>query len=166
MTRKVMIALGILVFYHAFAIFLLYSSSYLNVVSYYTHPPYKGEIQLRRLPLFFGDQIALEILRAKQDEATALVSEGDVGMAAILSSYQHNQALPEKEARSKSIQVAELFINAGYDMSRCETDGRSTAAVLQDWGMLDKEFQEFLTQKLGSEDMFSCHYRTQESRST
>jgi len=157
MIKKIIFLLSLALLYQLIAVSLLYSSSYLNVVSYYTHPPTKGEIELKRLPFLFGDQIALSVLKLKNTEATELVNSGDIGMAAILSSYQHNQALAKEDAKQRSIQIAKFFVSAGYDISRCETDGRSTANVLRDWGVLDKEIEMFLTQTVKSRDIFSCH---------
>lgn len=156
MNRKIIFTVLVLLLYQVCAAALLFNSSYLNIVYYYTHPPHKGEVGLRRLPLLFGDEIAHRMLRLKHEEAAALINDGKVGMAAILSSYEHNQVLSVQEAKFRTIQVAELFINAGYDLSQCEVDGRSTAAVLQSWELLDNDIEGFLVLKAGGEDIFSC----------
>ncbi|WHI47321.1 hypothetical protein [Microbulbifer sp. VAAF005] len=156
MIRKLFVLLSLIFLYQVISVSLLYNSNYLNVVSYYTHPPIKGAIELKRLPFLFGDQISLKILKSKKAEAAQLINAGNIGMAAILSSYQHNQALPKADARKRSIQVAELFISAGYDLSQCESDGRSTASVLRDWGVLDEDFKVLLSQAVNNGDIFSC----------
>jgi len=156
MIRKVLVAISVLLIYQAVAVCLLYSSDYLNVVSYYTHPPTKGEVELTRLPILFGDVISMEILTAKNVEAKKLVDARAIGMAAVLSSYEHNQFLPKMEAKHRAIHVAELFVLAGYDISQCENDGRSTASVLQDWGVFDEDMERFLRQFNKETDLLSC----------
>ena len=46
MIRKLLVALILVLLYQAAAIALLFTSDYRNVVSYYTHPPTKGGIEL------------------------------------------------------------------------------------------------------------------------
>lgn len=157
MIKKLSIVTLILLSYHFLAATLLYTSNYLNVASYYTHPPARGGIELRRLPMLFGDTIAISVLNSKKSEAKQLIKNGEVGLAAILSSYQHNQALSEKEAKYRSMKIAELFIQAGYDASRCENDGRSVAKVLEDWNVFDTDMESFLRRFIDGKDLNTCH---------
>ena len=157
MIKKLLIMTGVLLSYQVVAATLLYTSDYLNVVSYFTHPPTRGGIELRRLPMLFGDVIAIKALNSRKTEAEQLIKNGEVGLAAILSSYQHNQALSKEEAKYRSLKVAESFVQAGYDVSRCENDGRSTAKVLEDWGVFDTDMENFLEKFLDGKDLYSCN---------
>lgn len=146
----------LLLAYQIVAMALLYSSGYLNVVAYYTHPPLYGEIEVRRMPMLFGDSLSLAFLEMRQEEAGTLISEGHVGLAAIMSSYEHDQPFEIKEAKRRALKIAELFIAAGYDATRCEAPGRSTAALLREWGLLDEDAKDFLLRHSQSGDIFSC----------
>lgn len=156
MRKIILIAAGLLFLYQVFAVVLLYTSDYLTVSSYYTHPPLAGGVELRRLPMLFGDSIALKILEERRAEAEELVQSGQIGMAAVLSSYEHNTALPEVEAKLRAIEMAKQFILAGYDISSCESDGRSTATVLRDWGVLDADIKSFIVGFYEGDDVFDC----------
>ena len=154
--KRAAIAFIILLAYQTAATLLLYTSSYFNIISYYTNPPTKGNIELQRMPLLFGDSIALYILGIKQQEAKILVQEGNIGLAAVLASYEHNQALPLEVAKRRAFKIADFFIAAGYDTTRCEDSGRSTAQVLKDWEILDEDMQKCLRQHNSSDDIFDC----------
>lgn len=156
MKKIIIICISILLLYQTIAFLLLYNSSYLNVVSYYTHPPTRGAIELKRMPMLFGDAIAIHVLKFKKKEATKLIDKGEIGLAAILASHQHNQVFSQEEAKYRSIRIAELFVKAGYDAWRCESDGRSTAEVLEDWGALDRESEKFLVEILGEKELRVC----------
>ena len=55
------------------------------------------------------------------------------------------------------MKVAELFIYAGYDVSQCEDNGRSTAKVLEDWDAFDADMESFLKRFLNGKDLYFCH---------
>jgi len=142
--------------YQIIAIVLLNHSNYLNVISYYTHPPYLGDVELRRLPMIFGEPIALAILERRKEDAVKLAKNRTIGIAAILSSYQHEQVLSQNEARDKTFVIAELFITSGYNLELCENEGESVASVLKRWGVYDSKMETFLLKFLSKEQLFIC----------
>jgi len=155
-SKGIALAGALLVAYHAVAMAFLYSSGYMNLIAYYTHPPLYGEIQIRRMPMLFGDALSLAFLEIRQKDARTLLAEGQVGLAAIMSSYEHNQPFEIPEAKRRAFKIAELFIAAGYDATRCEVPGRSTAALLKEWGLLDQDAEAFLLSHSPSGDIYNC----------
>lgn len=156
MKRTVFLLIVLLAAYQATATTMLYTSDYFNVISYYTEPPKNGNIELGRLPIFFGDSTAILILRNKQSDAERLIRSGGISLAAALTSYEHSASFPEKEARRRAFKVADLLIAAGYDPMSCEQSKRSTAQVLKDWGHLDSEMRGFLLKYIPNSELFNC----------
>jgi hypothetical protein len=157
--KLILCGASLLICYHLLASINLYRSSFLNVASYYTHPPLHGNIEFERLPMFFGDTLAKIILQSKVGEAQELVDSGGVSMAAILVSYRDELVLPIDEAQRRTFFIAELFIDAGYDIKLCEIDGKSTVANLERWAEFDKLTEEFLLQFIHKGAFYSCEYR-------
>jgi len=163
--RVLQVAL-VAVVYQSIAMLALYNSSVLNLGAYYTHPPIKaGEIELQRLPMFWGEQAAIFFLeRYKKNEINILMNNESIGMSAVLTSYEGNDALDLELARSRVIDLAKVYIENGYDLRKCEYKGLSTASILDEWGMLDDVNFNFLMQYLSKEELFICSENTQLGR--
>ncbi|MDT8385614.1 MAG: hypothetical protein RRB22_14490 [Gammaproteobacteria bacterium] len=152
------IAVLILSLYQIVAVVILYNSSVLNLSAYYTYPPMEtGDIGIQRLPMLFGENIALTILnKHKKNDFKLLFGKREVGLAAVLSSYNNNEILDVKTAHSRVIDVARAYVKNGYDLSRCEKDGKSVAGLLKEWGMLNDRNRKFILEYVQQEKLFEC----------
>ncbi len=104
-----------------------------------------GNIEVRRLPVLFGDSIARTILLSKEAEARDLIEGGQISLASVISSYQQNTFLSPTESKARALYIAERFLQAGYDLGVCEQGDQSTTRLLIDWGVYDQEVGEFLS---------------------
>lgn len=142
--------------YHVLAFLNLYNSSLFNVIAYYVTPPPAGGVELQRLPMFGGQKIAYDLIANRYDEFQSLSFSGEVSIAAILSIYGDENPIPESVVKARYHEVVSVFVSKGYDLSRCESNGKSTAQNLSDWGFLDTDTKNFLSAKLEGKDMFTC----------
>jgi len=155
---KKIICMGLMLFlYQVVAALILYQSSYFNIMAYYLHPPWKGEVDVERLPMFYGDKIAFYFLKNKRNEASELVKTKNFSLAAMLVYYEDNHFFEEKEAKKRSFKFAELIIAAGYSPNDCEVTGKSSAKSIIDWGMMDKDVKEFLLRYMSEDELLKCN---------
>jgi len=156
MIKKFIYIALIVVIYQIAAIVLLYNSNFLNLVSYYVHPPYKGMVEIERLPMLFGDSISYSLISTRKNDINDMIKKNKVGIAALLSSYQHEDYTDIEDVRKKSFDIAKIFISNGYDLSRCEYGNKSVATLLKEYGALDNKTHKFLLTYLPETGLFTC----------
>lgn len=159
MIKKFIYSALIVVIYQLVAVVLLYNSSFLNLVAFYIHPPYLGKVEVERLPMLFGDSISFYLISHRKNDINKMINKNKVGIAALLSSYQHEKPEDVERVRIKSFDIAKVFISNGYDLSQCEYGNKSVAKLLEDYGALDDKSHKFLLLYLPETDLFICKER-------
>jgi len=138
------LAACVLVFivYQGYGWSVLYKSSVLELSGWAIIVEPVSE-SLGSYPIVIGQSpVAFGFLKFKGEELRSAISEGEFSMAAILS--MHLSAPNDPDLLTRTIKMANILVNNGFNATWCEADGNTTYISLKKIQGLNKNIELFL----------------------